>query len=318
MAQSNPIITEWIQNHSGITGRHYVQGNSTPIIDNVLANVQSIDYSANWVYVTATGIPSYITGPFLDNNPSLAEDQNTIYKLPLNPSQNPGSTTATFGGNIGVFINGVSLFDYRDGVAWNNGTNALCGGPGNPPCPGGPQAIQSWNRDAIPAEMGGFDCAKAHPAMGNYHHHLFPTLASLVGAKDVQPSLPSSALDLGPALRQEDGCPRDAVFYEQEETRAIRTRDWVYAMRFQGAPTYPIQNELYRLEDDPNEKTNLSGLAEFAKVEAKLAAQISTYFEAYSDPKYDLWNGGTAKSNVTFQALWQDAWGNNWQPEHST
>ena len=38
----------------------------------------------------------------------------------------------------------------------------------------------------------------------------------------------------------------------------------------------------------------------------------------YSDPKYDLWNGGTAKSNVTFQALWQDAWGNNWQPEHST
>jgi arylsulfatase A-like enzyme len=147
---------------------------------------------------------------------------------------------------------------------------------------------------------------------------LFPTLASLVGAKDVQPSLPSSALDLGPALIQEDGCPRDAVFYEQEETRAIRTRDWVYAMRFQGAPTYPIQNELYRLEDDPNEKTNLSGLAEFAKVEAKLAAQISTYFEAYSDPKYDLWNGGTAKSNVTFQALWQDAWGNNWQPEHST
>ena len=179
MAQSNPIITEWIQNHSGITGRHYVQGNSTPIIDNVLANVQSIDYSANWVYVTATGIPSYITGPFLDNNPSLAEDQNTIYKLPLNPSQNPGSTTATFGGNIGVFINGVSLFDYRDGVAWNNGTNALCGGPGNPPCPGGPQAIQSWNRDAIPAEMGGFDCAKAHPAMGNYHHHQNPSAFNL-------------------------------------------------------------------------------------------------------------------------------------------
>ena len=179
MAQSNPIITEWIQNHSGITGRHYVQGNSTPIIDNVLANVQSIDYSVNWVYVTATGIPSYITGPFLDNNPSLAEDQNTIYKLPLNPSQNPGSTTATFGGNIGVFINGVSLFDYRDGVAWNNGTNALCGGPGNPPCPGGPQAIQSWNRDAIPAEMGGFDCAKAHPAMGNYHHHQNPSAFNL-------------------------------------------------------------------------------------------------------------------------------------------
>lgn len=196
MAQSNPIITEWIQNHSGITGRHYVQGNSTPIIDNVLANVQSIDYSANWVYVTATGIPSYITGPFLDNNPSLAEDQNTIYKLPLNPSQNPGSNTATFGGNIGVFINGVSLFDYRDGVAWNNGTNGLCGGPGNPPCPGGPQASQNWNRDAIPAEMGGFDCAKAHPAMGNYHHHQNPSAfdLDLLVVSDICTTYPADGL----------------------------------------------------------------------------------------------------------------------------
>ena len=127
MAQSNPVITEWLQNHSGITGRHYVEGNSTPIGDNVLANVQSVDYSNNWVYVSATGIPSYITGPFSDNNPSLAENQNAIYKLPLNPTQNTGNTSATFGGTIGVFINGVSLFDYRDGVAWNNGTDALCG-----------------------------------------------------------------------------------------------------------------------------------------------------------------------------------------------
>ena len=147
---------------------------------------------------------------------------------------------------------------------------------------------------------------------------LFPTLAALVGAKEVQPSLPSSALDLGPALRQEGGYLRDAVFYEQEETRAIRTHDWVYAMRFQGAPNHPIKNALYHLKDDPNEKTNLSGLGQFADVEAELAAQILTYFDSYSDPKYDLWNGGTAKSNVTFQALWQDAWGNDWRPEHST
>ena len=179
MAQSNPIITEWIQNHSEITGRHYIQGNSTPIIDDVLANVQSVDYSTDWVYVTATGIPSYITGPFSDGNPSLAENQNAIYRLPLIPTQNSGGATATNGGNIGVFINGVSLFDYRDGVAWNNNLSALCGGPGNPPCPGGQGTTQNWNRDAIPAEMGGFDCAKAHPAMGNYHHHQNPSAFNL-------------------------------------------------------------------------------------------------------------------------------------------
>jgi hypothetical protein len=88
------------------------------------------------------------------------------------------------------------LFDYRDGVAWNNSTNALCGGPGNPPCPGGPQATQSWNRDAIPAEMGGFDCAKAHPAMGNYHHHQNPSAfdLDLLVVSDICDSYPADGL----------------------------------------------------------------------------------------------------------------------------
>ncbi|MFM2230225.1 MAG: hypothetical protein RL607_1483 [Bacteroidota bacterium] len=178
-AQTNPAITQWMQNTTNIMGRHYVSGNSTPINDNVLANVQTVQYSATSVYVTTHGIPAYITGPFLDGNPSLATDQNAIYKLPLNPVQNTGTATATTGGNIGIFINGVSLFDYRDGVAWNNSTQSLCGGPGNPPCPGGPTATQAWNRDAIPAEKGGFDCNKAHPAMGNYHHHQNPSAFNL-------------------------------------------------------------------------------------------------------------------------------------------
>jgi hypothetical protein len=78
-----------------------------------------------------------------------------------------------------LFINGVALFDYRDGVAWNTTTNSLCGGPGNTPCPGGPNATQSWNRDAIPAERAGFDCSKGHPAMGNYHHHQNPSAFDL-------------------------------------------------------------------------------------------------------------------------------------------
>jgi hypothetical protein len=177
-AQNNPAITSWLQNNS-ITGRHYVSGNSTPIVDAVLANCQTVQYSTNWVYVNTHGIPTYVTGPFLDGNPSLATDQNAIFKFPLIPVQNSGTPTATTGGNIGVFINGVALFDYRDGVAWNANTNALCGGPGNPPCPGGPGASMDWNRDAIPAEKPGFDCSKAHPAMGNYHHHQNPSAFNL-------------------------------------------------------------------------------------------------------------------------------------------
>jgi hypothetical protein len=172
-AQTNPAITNWLINTTGLTGRHYVNGNPTPIIDAVAANVQSVQYSTNWVYVTTTGVPSYITGPFLDGNPSLAQNQNAIFKISLNPVQNTGNPTNTNGGNIGIFINGVALFDYRDGVSWKNATNTIAGGPL------GGMGDGVWNRDAVPAEKAGFDCAKGHPAMGNYHHHQNPSAFNL-------------------------------------------------------------------------------------------------------------------------------------------
>lgn len=174
-AQTNPIITKWLQNTTGITGRHYVSGNSTPINDAVAANVQSVRYSATWSYVTTNGIPAYITGPFLDGNPSLATSQNAaIFRFPLSPTQNTGTPTATNGGNIGLFKNGVALFDYRDGASWRNASSQMCGGPTGM-CTGD----GVWNRDAIPAERAGFDCSKAHPAMGNYHHHQNPSAFNL-------------------------------------------------------------------------------------------------------------------------------------------
>jgi YHYH protein/type IX secretion system substrate protein len=189
LAQTNPVITKWLQNTTGITGRHYISGNPTPITDAVQANVQLVRYSANWTYITTNGIPAYITGPFLDGNPSLATSQNgAIFKFPANPTQSTGTPTPTTGGNIGLFINGVALFDYRDGVSWRNATNQICGGPIM-----GCTGDGIWNRDAIPAEKGGFDCAKAHPAMGNYHHHQNPSafnrdLAVISNICDLYPS----------------------------------------------------------------------------------------------------------------------------------
>lgn len=171
--QTNPAITNWLINTTGLTGRHYVNGNPTPIVDAVTANVQTVQYSASWVYVSTKGIPSYITGPFLDGNPSLATSQNAIFKISLNPVQNTGNPINTNGGNIGIFINGVALFDYRDGISWKNSTNSLAGGPL------GGMGDGVWNRDAIPAEKVGFDCAKGHPAMGNYHHHQNPSAFNL-------------------------------------------------------------------------------------------------------------------------------------------
>lgn len=168
-SQNNPVITSWLRNNTGIKGRHYVAGNSTPVNDPYPANVQSVKYSANWVYVTCSGIPSYIIGPYLDGNPSQGANQNNIYKIPLAPVKNNGTPAPTTPGNIGAFINGVALFDYRDGVSYNINTGSNQGGPL------GGMGNGVWNRDAVVAERAGFDCSKGHPAMGNYHHHQNPS-----------------------------------------------------------------------------------------------------------------------------------------------
>lgn len=175
MFAQGPAITSWLQNTSK-TGNYYPKtGTPTLTPNNILVNCQKVEYSADNVYVHTKGIPSYPVGPYLDGNTNQAGDQNAIFKFPLNPTKNTGTPTATTLGNIGVFINGVALFDFQDGVAWNNTTKALCGGPGNPPCTG----TKEWTRDAVLAEMKGFDCAKGHPAGTNYHHHQNPTAFKL-------------------------------------------------------------------------------------------------------------------------------------------
>lgn len=171
-AQTNPVITSWLQNTT-INGSHYTNENSTAIQDNDLANVQLVQYSDDWVYVTTEGVPAYPTGPFLDGNPSTTTAQGAIYKFPLNPTENTGADVGTNMGNIGVFINGVSLFDYQDGVSYSNSAGQDQGGPG------GGMGDGVWNRDAIVAEQDGFDCSKGHPAMGNYHHHQNPSAFKL-------------------------------------------------------------------------------------------------------------------------------------------
>lgn len=91
----------------------------------------------------------------------------------MNPTQNTGTPTSTSAGNIGVFINGVAMFDYRDGVSWKSSTGAFAGGPI------GGSGDGVWNRDAIVYEKLGFDCSKGHPAGTNYHHHQNPSAFDL-------------------------------------------------------------------------------------------------------------------------------------------
>jgi len=140
---------------------------------------------------------------------------------------------------------------------------------------------------------------------------LFPTLASFAGF-DAKMSLPSTAQDFSPYLVGDDQTWRETVFMEQEETRSIRSKDWLYMMRFKGSAQYPLTDAFYDLRKDPLEKINLINDARHVSIQEDLRAQIQAHFDHHSDAEFDLWSGGSAKSNVTFAGLWKDAWGESW------
>ncbi|MDQ3818637.1 MAG: hypothetical protein M3362_13300, partial [Acidobacteriota bacterium] len=84
-----PELSVWMRNTTGATG-----------YNNIAANVQQVRYSDNYVYVNATGIPSYSIGPWA-GNPNTASNQNYVLKIPRHPAENTGTKTSTPLGSIG-------------------------------------------------------------------------------------------------------------------------------------------------------------------------------------------------------------------------
>ncbi|NQV45902.1 MAG: sulfatase-like hydrolase/transferase [Rhodospirillales bacterium] len=152
---------------------------------------------------------------------------------------------------------------------------------------------------------------------------------SLVGTTDIfatildyaDLSLPSPETKHSRSMRSliEDEQPQwgDAVFMEQEETRAMRTKDWLFMRRY-GPTSFNFNDELYDLRKDPDERQNVIDKAEYADELAALTARLEAFFETYSNPKWNLWAGGCAKGNSTRPFLWREIWGEDWKPTYST
>ncbi|GAB3736930.1 hypothetical protein GCM10027594_17800 [Hymenobacter agri] len=142
-AQITPIVSGWVVNTTGATG-----------YNGILSNVQRVQYSAGNVYITCTGVPSYTIGPW-PNNPNTATNQNFVFKITRTPTPNTGTATATPLGHTGIWSNGVSIFNAKDAMSYNN--------------------AGVWNQNAIVVEGPSFDSCLGHPAgNGEYHHHLNP------------------------------------------------------------------------------------------------------------------------------------------------
>lgn len=132
--------------------------------------VQSVQASSDWVYLRTTGLGSHGMGPWPANFPNLPANQHVLYRLPRNPVLGV-SGTLTGLGSIGYFVDGVAMFDSRDGFVWT-GTGEQGGA-----------AVGYWNRDAYVNEGATFDPAYAHQEnTGTYHYHANPVaLRHLLG-----------------------------------------------------------------------------------------------------------------------------------------
>lgn len=106
----------------------------------------------------------------------------------------------------------------------------------------------------------------------------------------------------------------DAVYSEQEETRVIRTQKWVLFKRFDGPGNQGIGDELYDVENDPLETTNLSGDENYQAVELELGNMLLDFFRQHVRPEADLWAGGMPIQNTVRRAFWKNVWGEQWAP----
>ena len=152
---------------------------------------------------------------------------------------------------------------------------------------------------------------------------------SLVGTTDIfatildYAGLPSPSLEnmhsrsMRSLVEEEQAQWGDAVFMEQEETRSIRTPDWLLMQRY-GPTSFNFTDELYDLRSDPDERQNVVGKAEHADQLKALTERLDIFFDTYSNPKWNLWSGGGAKGNSTRPFLWREIWGEDWKPTYST
>ena len=140
------------------------------------AGIHEVSHDATSVYVRTTGLGTHLMGPWYlnaaDTNlfPNYPDNQAIIYRIPRDPGTPPANKSLTGLGRIGIFVDGVSMFDSRDAFSYD--TSAA-----TDDSPNGGAAINGdgvWNRDAFVNESVTFDAANAHQAGSNYHYHANP------------------------------------------------------------------------------------------------------------------------------------------------
>ena len=151
-AQVGPNITSWLQNTTATGYGGYT------------SNVQLVQYSSSYVYVSCGSIPEYSIGPW-PGNPNVPSPQNFVAEFPRYPDSGAHHWTSL--GPLGLWSNGVAIYNQKDANYWNNTTHAFSMGIDT--------TGSGWNRNALVYEGASFDDCLGHPDQsGCYHHHVNP------------------------------------------------------------------------------------------------------------------------------------------------
>ncbi|HEX7652047.1 MAG TPA: YHYH protein, partial [Verrucomicrobiae bacterium] len=173
----DPRTNSWFTSYAGKYARVYTNAASAAANNAVTTwsngsqtqslpaycGVQEVYASSNWVYFRTTGLGSHIMGNWSTGFPNLPANQKVLYRLPrTNQITIPTTKTQTGLGAIGYFVDGVAMFDSRDGFVWTGSAESGSG-------------TGYWNRDAFVNEGATFDAAYAHQEnTGTYHYHANP------------------------------------------------------------------------------------------------------------------------------------------------
>jgi YHYH protein len=117
---------------------------------------QTVTFGQNIGYHPTAGCTAGNAGfgwwPF---GPVCATEQNKSLAFPAIPSPTTDSARcSTGGGMVGLFVNGVSIYNWTDGTSYNN--------------------THTWFYTAPTREVYDVDICPGHAANGDYHHHAHP------------------------------------------------------------------------------------------------------------------------------------------------
>ena len=186
-----PLLNSWLTRYSGQYARVVETKGGKPVatwpsagLRNMgggqslpaYSDVQQIGISGDYVYINGTGLASHQMGPWYDGIDRIfgnwPSNFNYIRRFPLHPKAAATKTTNGLG-PLGLWVNGIALFNQLDGFAYNPLTHSE---PQGPPQPGQQNNVNAlWVRNAVVVEQPTFDKSNAHqPGNGEYHYHANP------------------------------------------------------------------------------------------------------------------------------------------------